>query len=246
MTTQGSEVKNYNNHPFSGRAGRMPFALAHNGVLFNDRELQRSRKLPPAKIETDSYVIVQLIERAGTLTARTLQQVAEALEGSFTFSVLDSQDSLYLVKGNNPLTLYRFPSLEIYLYASTEEILDQAMASLGMEKVRKEDIPLSQGDILRIDRLGQRTLTRFNDTRLCLRDYYRYGDLWDYGIPTKDEGMDAYLEEVVNYAISQGIPERELRLLVEAGYDAFDLEELLFDPFLRRSCVQEILCDIWA
>ena len=58
--------------------------------------------------------------------------------------------------------------------------------------------------------------------------------------------MDAYLEEVVNYAISQGIPERELRLLVEAGYDAFDLEELLFDPFLRRSCVQEILCDIWA
>ena len=120
------------------------------------------------------------------------------------------------------------------------------MASLGMEKVRKEDIPLSQGDILRIDRLGQRTLTRFNDTRLCLRDYYRYGGLWDCGIPTKDEGMDAYLEEVVNYAISQGIPEREVRLLVEAGYDAFDLEELLSDPFLRRSCVQEILCDIWA
>lgn len=246
MTTQGSEIKNYNNHPFSGRAGRTPFALAHNGVLFNDRELQRSRKLPPAKIETDSYVIVQLIERAGTLTARTLQQAAEALEGSFTFSVLDSQDNLYLVKGNNPLTLYRFPSLEIYLYASTREILDQAMAALGMEKVRKEDIPLSQGDILRIDRLGQRTLTRFNDTRLCLRDYYRYGDLWDYGIPTKDEGMDTYLEEVVNYGVSQGIPERELRLLVEAGYDAFDLEELLSDPFLRRSCVQEILCDIWA
>ena len=191
-------------------------------------------------------MIVQLIERAGTLTARTLQQAAEALEGSFTFSVLDGQDNLYLVKGNNPLILYRFPSLEIYLYASTREILDQAMASLGMEKVRKEDVPLSQGDILRIDRLGQRTLTRFNDTRLRLRDYYRYGDLWDYGIPAKNEGMDAYLEEVVNYAISQGIPERELRLLVEAGYDAFDLEELLSDPFLRRSCVNEILCDIWA
>lgn len=49
MTTQGSEMKNYNNHPFSGRAGRTPFALAHNGVLFNDRELQRSRKLPLPK-----------------------------------------------------------------------------------------------------------------------------------------------------------------------------------------------------
>ncbi len=33
-----------------------------------------------------------------------------------------------------------------------------------------------------------------------------------------------------------------MRLLVDAGYDAFDLEELLFDPHLRQSCVQEILC----
>ena len=33
MTTQGAASKNYNNHPFSGRAGSQPFALAHNGVI---------------------------------------------------------------------------------------------------------------------------------------------------------------------------------------------------------------------
>ncbi len=33
MTTQGNEQLNYNNHPFSGRAGRFSFALAHNGVI---------------------------------------------------------------------------------------------------------------------------------------------------------------------------------------------------------------------
>ena len=40
MTTQGSEKSNYNNHPFFGKVGRLPFALAHNGVLCNDKALQ--------------------------------------------------------------------------------------------------------------------------------------------------------------------------------------------------------------
>ncbi len=43
MTTQGSEYRNYNNHPFSGKAGQ-PFALAHNGVLTNDGLLRRQEK----------------------------------------------------------------------------------------------------------------------------------------------------------------------------------------------------------
>lgn len=42
MTTQGSEKKNYNNHPFKGLVGGLPFALAHNGVLHNDKALRRS------------------------------------------------------------------------------------------------------------------------------------------------------------------------------------------------------------
>ena len=34
FTTQGSEKQNYNNHPFKSEKG---FALAHNGVLYNDK-----------------------------------------------------------------------------------------------------------------------------------------------------------------------------------------------------------------
>lgn len=33
MTTQGSEHRNSNNHPFPGKAGTKGFALAHNGKL---------------------------------------------------------------------------------------------------------------------------------------------------------------------------------------------------------------------
>ena len=64
MTTQGAAFRNYNNHPFPGRAGTQPFALAHNGVIYNDVELRKARNLPATKIETDSYVAVQQIGRA--------------------------------------------------------------------------------------------------------------------------------------------------------------------------------------
>ena len=41
MTTQGSERFNANNHPFTGQAEDTAFALAHNGVLSNDKRLRR-------------------------------------------------------------------------------------------------------------------------------------------------------------------------------------------------------------
>ena len=53
FTTQGSEKRNCNNHPFDGHCGTEAFALAHNGVLYNDRELRREQHLPPTPIETD-------------------------------------------------------------------------------------------------------------------------------------------------------------------------------------------------
>ena len=103
MTTQGSEKKNYNNHPFLGQAGGQRFALAHNGVLHNDRMLRRSLKLPQTKIQTDSYVAVQLIEKKKALDLASLKYMAEQVEGSFTFTVLDEGNTWYLVKGDNPM-----------------------------------------------------------------------------------------------------------------------------------------------
>ena len=41
MTTQGSERKNYNNHPFPGNVRGSQFALAHNGMLYNDERLRK-------------------------------------------------------------------------------------------------------------------------------------------------------------------------------------------------------------
>ena len=135
MTTQGSPKQNQNNHPFPGRAGNQSFALAHNGVLFNDEDLRRAYKLPQTSIETDSYVAVQLVERQKEVSPDSLRRMAEALEGHFTFTILTQDNSLYFVKGENPLTIYHYPRLGLYLYASTVEILENAVGALGMERL---------------------------------------------------------------------------------------------------------------
>lgn len=241
MTTQGSEKKNQNNHPFPGKTEKGRFALAHNGVLYNDADLRRQYHLPPSMIETDSYVAVQLLERRKVLDHKSLQAMAEDLEGSFTITVLDDKNSLYFVRGNNPLAIWQFPSLGVYLYASTEEILRTAVSKLGISTKDKIDVPTRQGDILEIDSAGERTLSRFNDRKLAeWQNPWRYG--WGGGL-TEDTETESYLDQLVDFGLRMGVPEPELHLLLDAGYDAFDMEELLYDPTLRRSCVQEILCD---
>ena len=57
FTTQGSEKRNCNNHPFEGHCGTEAFALAHNGVLYNDRELRREQHLPPTPIENELSIV---------------------------------------------------------------------------------------------------------------------------------------------------------------------------------------------
>ena len=102
-STQGSEKKKYNNHPFFGKCGNTKFALAHNGIISNDNILRRQFKLHKTKIETDSYIMVQLLEHKKTLDFDSIKFMSEEIQGSFTYSILDDKNNLYLVKGDNPL-----------------------------------------------------------------------------------------------------------------------------------------------
>lgn len=237
----GSFRENYNNHPFPGKTEQLQFALAHNGVLYNDFELKHTHQLPKTIIETDSYVAVQLIEQQGELSAKSLKQMAEALDGSFTITVLDSEDNLYFIKGNNPLTIYLLPGLGCYVYASTKEILEVALKEAGLSDASKVSVTIAQGDILRIDQAGNRLMSHFDASKLSLWNYYGGFGRWynPYAFPHEDD----YLEEVVRYGLNRGVPEAEMRLLISAGYNALDLEELLYDPVLRENCVREIVCD---
>lgn len=229
MTTQGSAIRNENNHPFRGRAGNTSFALAHNGILYNDRTLRKEYKLPSSRIETDSYVAVQLLEQLGRMDFEGLRAMAEKLEGSFTITALTERDELYFVKGNNPMCIYHYPDAQIYVYASTEEILKKAMLQVKLHLGKAEKINLSSGEILRIDAKGKISRSYFDDSRL----YSAYSFTWprweDYETvkrPYADHSN--YLEDLKSIAVFYGLYPEDIDALIEDGMDPMEIEELLY------------------
>ena len=230
MTTQGNACQNQNNHPFPGKAGNQSFALAHNGVLCNDFTLQRRYHLPPTNVETDSYVAVQLIEQQKEVSPGSLRMMAETVEGSFAFTVLDVDNNLWFVKGDNPLTIYHYPKLGLYLYASTEEILSNALWALGMEKAKYEAIRPWPGDILRIDSQGHQKKFSFDMEELMPSPFSRswYIQPPQQRSPRSHVTQQDYIQAVKTVAIFHGFEAEEIDALLADGYTTDDLEDMIY------------------
>jgi hypothetical protein len=186
--------------------------------------------LPKTRIETDSYVAVQMLEKLGEISLGSLAEISENLEGSFTITVL-TRDGLYMSKGNNPLCVYRFPKLGAYVYASTEELLRHGLYKTALDGMKYEETDIAQGEVMKIDTYGKITKTLFENPDLLQDDWHYYG--------YKGE---SYMELVLEYAGLLGFSEHELALLLDAGFDATDLEEMLYDDDLRKQCVNDVLC----
>lgn len=234
MTTQGSALKNHNNHPFYGDVENRRFALAHNGVLSNDKRLQKKHNFPKTNIETDSYVAVQLIEQQGTVSFDSLRYMAEQLAGSFTITVLSDRDELYIVKGNNPMCIYHYPQRGLYVYASTEDILMRGLIDADLALGKKERIKIYAGDILRIDSYGTITRSQFDDEKLypamCPDWYWPKYD----SAPRPYESYEdcdaeaAYIEDLKTVAAFYGFSADSIDALLADGMDPMEIEELLY------------------
>lgn len=231
ITTQGRASRNRNNHPFPGRVGKTPFVLAHNGALFNDKQLRRTLELPKTKIETDTYIAVQLLEKKKTLDFNSLRYMAEQVEGSFTFTVLDGANNLYIVKGDSPLCLYWFPEQGLYLYNSTEEILNRALRRLPLPLGDHTQISVNCGELLRIAPSGEISRDEFDNPVPF------YSDLWfpysrprrfQYGQKVLQSKPNSYLEEIKSVAMAFGYAPEEIDRLAESGFAPEEIEEILY------------------
>ena len=222
FTTQGSEKQNYNNHPFYGQADKA-FALAHNGVLYNDTVLRKAKSLPDTHIETDSYIAVQLIEKQGALNFTTLRHMAEDVHGSFVFTILDEDNSLWFVKRDNPLHLIHFPALGLYVYASTASIMAAALLHSPLRHIPYEVMDADEGDILRIHSNGKVTREYFRPMFVSLRN--GYAERCNTG---SDENFTLLLDMCGYF----GVSEDEVRCLIDAGYSYDEIEEFLLNPSL--------------
>lgn len=94
-----------NAHPHQSTTAR--FTLVHNGVIENDEQLKATLDVP-FKSETDTEVIVQLMEKnfvaLGDVESAFRKTLAE-LHGSYAIAMIDSEDEerLYIGKNKSPL-----------------------------------------------------------------------------------------------------------------------------------------------
>lgn len=235
FTTQGSEKNNYNNHPFEGSTDTHTFVLAHNGVLYNDKELRKEKELPETKIETDSYIAVQLIEHENVVDSNSIKAMVEAVQGSFVFTILRDDNTLFLVKGDNPITLIHFPEYGLYVYASTTAILNAAMKAVKLSGVC-EEVPINDGNIIRIDSDGKLSVSTFEAQVQHFDWHYLYRLYgYDYG----DMGED-YANDLLMICGCYGVAREDVELLLEFGYSCDEIEEMLFEPELLEQAMEEI------
>ena len=233
MTTQGNEKFNYNNHPFPGKADNTYFALAHNGVLYNDEILKIRERLPETKIKTDSYVAVQLIEKKRTLNADSLKFMAEQLEGSFTITVMDKDNNLHFVKGDNPMCIYHFEDLGIYIYASTDEILLKSLQKMPIRLGKGKKVEIKCGDILTIDKFGNRTKSTFETDNLDGFSFASY--IWRTSVPRCEvtskrpkSYQEEYIEQLKTEAEYCGYSPSLIDSLIADGFSTDDIEEMIY------------------
>ena len=231
MTTQGAAKRNCNNHPFRGNLPKKEFALAHNGILYNDHTLRRQHALPKTKIETDSYIAVQLIEQKKALDTESLRFMAEQVQGSFTFTILDEKDRLYIIKGSNPLCLYHFPEQGVWFYTSTKEILDKGLAAAGFLHHPHERITMDDGEILCIAPDGKISRNAFQMQPELYGWYYAPFHHTPAVAPRRHSD---YREQLLDFGQQMGISYQELNWLELMDVDDDELEMALFDDDFRR------------
>jgi glucosamine 6-phosphate synthetase-like amidotransferase/phosphosugar isomerase protein len=220
-TTQGSEKQNQNNHPFISADG---FSLAHNGVIYNDKELRMQYQLPNTNIETDSYIAVQLLE-GEKLSFESIQFMAEQLDGSFAISILNHDNTLYLVKGSNPIYLVHFKSLGLYLYSSTQEIMFEALQKCNFT-YKYDVVSLKCNDILKINAHGEICKSCFNpcDELEYFNSYYTYDEL----------------DVLLDYCNNFGIDEDDVYSMLDYGLELDEIEYIVSDETLLRETLTTI------
>lgn len=142
-----------------------------------------------------------------------------------------------IVKGNNPLTLYHFPALGLYVYASTKSILDEALKKSDF-KYKFCEIRVSEGEIFEISpdgKISRNTFERKENFRSffnpCGWSTAAYTDSYEDYEPS---GL------FLKYCGMFGVSEEDVRLLLDFGYDTDTIEEMLMDTAMLEEALAEI------
>ena len=227
--THGDAKKVFNAHPFYGKTSNAKFALTHNGVLYNTASLKIAYDLRNSKIETDSYIAVQLIEKQKQLSFDSIRFMAETVSGSFSFAILDDKNSIWLVKGDNPLSVLHFPKKKMYVYASTDEILYKAVVDsilfTDLKYGKFSEVTIDDGTILKINSDGTLEKETFHFYESVGFAWWEYGGYSSKNVRYEDE----YLDNLRMMAWYQGMDADEIDALIAEGFTPEEVEGYLYE-----------------
>lgn len=183
-------------------------------------------QLPKTNIETDSYVAVQILEKQNRLDEVGIKYMAEKVSGSFSFTILTDDNTLWMVKGDSPLSIVHFPEKQIYVYASTDEILYKGLIGTDFFKDVKEgnfeELDIQAGQILKITPDGSLSFTKFN----YVDDSYFGNSWWYYGRSHYTD--NSYLDDLKIVAKNQGYTDDTIDDLIGAGFTMEEIEDFIY------------------
>mgnify|MGYP000896747470 CR=1 FL=1 len=198
-----------------------------------NQELRMEENLPMTSVETDSYVAVQLLEQQKTLDFDSLQSMAEKVEGSFVFTVLDKNNSIWFVVGDNPLCVMFYDGFLIY--ASTQEILCKTIKKLRL-KAPTDILEPQDGEIMKIDRNGRITTGTFTPHTTFEHWWRKYPFYRSYY-----EDTPTSYDDLFSVAKAFGVTADEVQALLDYGCTEEEIEEMLYDPELFHEMTGELL-----
>lgn len=199
FTTVGSATKNENNHPF--KSDFHNYAMAHNGTISNVFQLEAMFDLPDVDVETDSFIFSRMLDNTTSgLSHENVKKVSELTKGAFNFTVIDENESIWLIKNNNPLVVVKLEDLGVIAYASTEDIMLSAiqdvynLGDLDSMFSKNKEINITgevmrpvAGDIWEIRKNGEIIKSTFMPPKYYTSSYYS-----GYSSQYSDEYYDDY------------------------------------------------------
>ena len=128
------------------------------------------------------------------------------------------------------MCLLHFEALGIYIYASTESIMKNALKKIGFHKFDAEKVEVVEGDILKIDENG--IMSRAEFEYITASSHFGWYGSTDY-YPIHEELLLAYCG-------CYGVDSSDVELLLDYGYTPDEVEDMLVDTYLLRQTLQAI------
>ena len=130
------------------------------------------------------------------------------------------------------MCIYHYPEIGVYIYASTEDILKKALKKMPYRFGKGVKVEISCGDILKINRYGRITKSKFDTELLDTYNYYAYPSYRRYTFtfdakPTTPRNNE-YIQLLKNHAAYYGYTEDMVDMLIDEGYSTDDIEEMLY------------------